>query len=165
MEKRTFVGWIVVTVLLSSIVSFSIGQATVQPQQIHVAAQAIAQPSPPEQENPQMVRELLEKTNVGWRKTIDELAACNGQYSESTLLVTGADGQFGLSISPSTGHFSIQAQGDTHNIWVIPQHIRRVMTLNQSGTAFYYYTDLRTGKLDGPYVPMTATARTWAASQ
>jgi hypothetical protein len=151
MDKKSVFSWMTITAVLALLIGFVVGSR-------------IQGPCVDPTREAQQVTDLLNKTNADWKKTIDALAACNAQYSESTILLTAGGGQFGLSISP-LGHFGIQTQGDAHNIWVIPQRVRRVMTLNSTGNEFFYYTDLHTGKLDGPYVPLPATPKVWAESQ
>ncbi len=165
MDTKTFAGWMSVGVALALIIGFVLGagaRGAGQAEHEPVALSATGAPLPASADE---LAELLNKTNVEWKKTIDALAACNAQYSESTILLTGGAGGFALNVSPATGRFGISTQGDARSIWVIPQRLRRVMTLNGTGTEFFYYTDLRTGKLDGPYVPLPASPKIWAESQ
>lgn len=170
MNIRTFVGWISIVVVLSLAIGFSVGVGVGHAQSAPAQEiDATGAPVPAESvvaEN-EALKALLEKTNVGWKKTIDGLAECNAQYSESTILVAGGPPvPFTFSFLPSTGRVALNTSpGDARSVWVIPQRIRRVMTVNGAGSEFFYYTDLRTGKLDGPYVPLPATPKIWSESQ
>lgn len=170
MSNRTFAGWMMVGVILSLSIGFVLGAGARGQERATEGLPQISEPRLDEHGNPvpptaEELADILNKTNVEWKKTIDALAACNAQYSESTVLLTTGGGSFALSISPVSGHFGIQTEGDTRSIWVIPQRVRRVMTLNSTGNEVFYYTDLHTGKLDGPYVPLPATPKIWAESQ
>lgn len=167
-ETKTMARWMIIVVGLALLVGYVVGAGSPRTYDSAYAVQNGTAPAPqasPVQAELEQTKKILEDTNIQWSKTIEGLRVCNEQYATSTILVSGPSGGFALSVSPSSGHFGIQTQGGASGVWVIPQHVRRVMALNSTGSEMFYYTDLRTGKLDGPYVPLPATPKTWAESQ
>jgi hypothetical protein len=109
-------------------------------------------------------QQIISDMNVDWKATIDALTACNARQAESYSKVTVLYGRgdlfstSGLKLSLFGGAMNLplgQAVG-LEPTWIIPAKIKPMATGAGGGAGVFYYVDVKTHQLEGPFLPQTS---------